>query len=324
MDVYLNGSMVPRQQASVSIDDAGFQHGVGIFETMAAYHGQVFRLSNHLSRLAESAKTLGLTPKLDTNALAKAVEQVIAHNSIDRARIRLTLTAGPISLLPRRANREGEAPAEPRTTLDPGSTGASPSQAPPAAPLPTLLIVPSEPTVYDPQYFERGITVLIAPAGANPFDVNAGHKTLNYWPRLRTLRQAASAGAGEAIWLNVTNHLASGAISNLFLVKNGELFTPIARGEEVQGALPAPVLPGITREAVIELAASMGIAVHRQMLSVEDMLEADEAFLTNSSWHVLPVSKVEKETIGKGKAGELTTKLRERLLEVIEEETGDD
>ena len=304
MDVYLNGAMVPRQQASVSIDDAGFQHGVGLFETMAAYHGQVFRLSQHLSRLAQSAKALGLTPKLDTHALARAVEHVITHNQIDRARIRLTLTAGAISMLPRRdnANREGDTPA---------------------APLPTLLIVPSEPTMYDLAYFERGITVLIAPAGANPFDVNAGHKTLNYWPRLRTLRQAASAGAGEAIWLNVSNHLASGAISNLFLVKAGELFTPIARGEEVEGALPAPVLPGITRATVIELAASMGVAVHRQMLSIDDLLTADEVFLTNSSWHVLPVSKVEKETIGDGKAGELTTKLRERLMEVIEEETGE-
>jgi branched-subunit amino acid aminotransferase/4-amino-4-deoxychorismate lyase len=191
----------------------------------------------------------------------------------------------------------------------------------PAPPLPTLLIVPSEPTAYDPAYFETGITVLIAPAGANPFDPMAGHKTLNYWPRLRTLRQAASVGAGEAIWLNVSNHLASGAISNLFLVKDGSLFTPYARGEEVEQALPAPVLPGVTRTAVIELAEKQNLRVVKRMLTVEDLLDADEVFLTNSSWHILPVTSVEKQTIADGKAGAITKQLRQALLELIAEET---
>ena len=187
--------------------------------------------------------------------------------------------------------------------------------------MPTLLIVPNEPTAYDPAYFDDGITVLIAPAGANPFDPMAGHKTLNYWPRLRTLRQAASVGAGEAIWLNVTNHLASGAISNIFLVKDGKLLTPIARGEEIDKSLPAPVLPGVTRATVIEIAESQGIEVIKQMLTIEDLLAADEVFLTNSSWHILPVSHVEKTAIHNGKAGSLSKQLRQALLEIIAMET---
>jgi len=172
--------------------------------------------------------------------------------------------------------------------------------------------------------FTAGITALIAPPLANPLDPTAGHKTLNYWPRLRTLRQAATAGAGEAIWLNLTNHLAGGAVSNIFLVKAGRLLTPYARGEETQGALPAPVLPGITRAAIIELAAQHGLEVERRMLSVEDLLDADEVFLTNSGWGVLPVSKVEKKQIGGGAAGEITTKLRAGLLELIDRETGEE
>ncbi|HAI14452.1 MAG TPA: hypothetical protein DCM28_22295 [Phycisphaerales bacterium] len=296
MDVYLNGQMIPEEQATISIHDAGFQHAVGLFETMSAVNGKVFRLKQHLDRLKLSAESLGLTPKLDTDSLIEAVNQTLSHNQLTEARIRLTLTAGSISML---------------------------KGAQPAPPMPTLLIVPSEATAYDPAYFENGITVLIAPAGSNPFDPMAGHKTLNYWPRLRTLRQAASVGAGEAIWLNVTNHIASGAISNIFLVRDGKLLTPIARGEEIDKALAAPVLPGVTREAVIEVAESKGIEVSKQMLSIEDLLAADEVFLTNSSWHILPVGHIEKTPIGEGKAGPLSKQLREALLEQIAKETSD-
>ncbi len=295
MDLFLNGKMLPPDQALLPVDDAGFQHAVGLFETMSAHHGRVFRLRQHLDRLAQSAIELGLSRALDVDALTQAVQITIDHNKIDQARIRLTVTPGSMSMV------SGETP--------------------PSTPTGTVLIQPTEPTEYDPKYFDEGITVLIAQPGANPFDPMAGHKTLNYWGRLRTLRQAASAGAGEAIWMNISNHLAGGAISNLFLVKDGELLTPIARGEEVDKSLPAPVLPGITRAAVIELAEGLGITVRKQMLAIDDLLEADEVFLTNSSWHVLPVSRVEKAEIGNGKAGEMTKKLREALLELIEEET---
>jgi len=294
MDVFLNGKMLPPDQALLPADDAGLQHAIGLFETMSAYHGRIFRLSQHLERLRDSATQLGLSKGLDVDALTQAVQITLDHNQIDRARIRLTITAGSMSML----------------------SGASGTPA-----TGTVLIQPTPPTEYDPKYFQEGITVLIAQPGANPFDPLAGHKALNYWGRLRTLRQAASAGAGEAIWMNITNHLAGGAISNLFLVKDGELLTPIARGEEVDKSLPAPVLPGITRAAIIELAQAKGITVQKRMLSIEDLIEADEAFLTNSSWHVLPIGKVEKSDVGLGKAGEMTIQLRESLLALIEEET---
>ena len=105
------------------------------------------------------------------------------------------------------------------------------------------------------------------------------------------------------------------------LVKDGSVLTPIARGEEKPEALPAPVLPGITRQAVIEEAEKLGITVERRMLSVEDLLEADEVFLTNSNWKVLPVVAVEQKTIGDGKVGEVSRALRQGLLDTIEAET---
>ena len=187
--------------------------------------------------------------------------------------------------------------------------------------MPTLLVAATDPVDYAPEYFEKGITVLVAPPAANPFDPMASHKTLSYWGRLRTLRQAAAAGAGEAIWLNVSTYLASGAVSNVFLIKEGQLLTPFARGEETSGALPAPVLPGTTRAHVIGLAEAANIPVHRKMLSINDLLEADEVFLTNASWLVLPVTTVEKKQIGDGNVGDITRTLRTSLLETIEAET---
>lgn len=295
MLVHLNGQMVPQEQAMVRVEDAGFQHGVGLFETMGACHGRVFRLEAHLKRLSASAATLGMSRDLDLPQLAAAVQQTIDVNKLDRARIRLTVTPGAMSLL------------RPDSSANP--------------PQPTVLVIASEPTQYDPAYFEKGIRAVIAPPSANPMDPMAGHKTLNYWPRLRTLRHAATAGAGEAIWLNITNHLASGAVSNLFLVKDQQLLTPFARGEEVEGALPAPVLPGITRGAILDLAKAAKIPVLKRMLSVNDLLECDEAFLTNSSWLALPVTSVEQKTLGNGQVGPITLQLRQALLDLIERET---
>lgn len=296
MDVYLNGKMIPPEKALIGHDDAGIQHGVGLFETMFAQNGRAFRLQQHLERLAASSAQLGLTRELDIESLAQAVDKTLKHNKIERARLRLTLTPGRVSLLRPKAGDKHDIE-------------------------PTVLIVASEPMGFDDAYFKQGIMVQIAPPCANPFDPMSGHKTLNYWPRLRTLRQAAAVGAGEAIWLNISNHLASGAVSNIFIIKGGSLFTPFARGEEVQGALPAPVLPGVTRQAVIEIAQAMNIPFQKQMLTVNDLLEADEVFLTNSGWQLLPVSKVEKKVIGKGEAGEMSLRLREALLAMIEKET---
>ena len=299
MKLYLNGQIVPAEQARVGIDDAGLQHAVGLFETMSAHHGRVFRLEAHLARLKQSAAELGLAAEMETAPLADAVGQTLQANDLQEARLRLTVTAGTLSML-RQDDASPDAAVQVRQTV---------------------AVVPSPPTAFDPAYFERGVTVAVYGQGANPFDVTAGHKTLNYWARLRSLRQAAGMGCSEAIWLNVTNHLASGAVSNVFLVKDGRLLTPIAHGEEQPDALPAPVLPGVTRAVLIEQTERLGIAVERQMLSVEDLLGADEVFLTNSNWRVLPVTAVEKKPIGDGKPGPVTGQLRQAVLDTIESET---
>lgn len=294
-DIFYNGTWVSRDEAQVSAFDAGLQHAVGLFETMtggidADGEPWIERLEQHLHRLTASATELGLVEKLRAAPLGEAALESVKRSGHARARVRLTVTGGDLSMLER--------------------TGASQHD-------PTLLIVSQPATNYPKEMFERGTTVILADAKANPLDPTAGHKTLNYWWRLRELQRAARAGAAEAIVLQVSNHLAGGCVSNLFLVKSGTLFTPIARGEEegVGGptAIPSPVLPGITRDALIEIAEGMRLGCARKMLDVNDLLDADEVFLTNSSWGVLPVVRVEKESIGDGTPGEITGKLSEAI-----------
>lgn len=302
-DVFLNGAFVARSDARVSALDAAVQHGVGLFETMLGgvregSGGWVFRLGDHLERLRKSALELGLSESLLVDRLGDAVIQTVeraveqgeaAPNG--RVRVRLTITAGDLNML--------------------ASTGKSPV-------VPTVLIVAQPATQYPPAMFERGTSVVVADERANPLNSLEGHKTVNYWWRLRQLQAAASRQAGEAVVLQVTNHLCGGCVSNIFLVKGDELLTPIARGEEVKGGLPSPVLPGITRAAVMEYATARKMTCRRVMLSVEEMLSADEVFLTNSSWGVLPVVSViglgEKKAIGDGVPGRVTAELREEWL----------
>jgi branched-chain amino acid aminotransferase len=306
--VFLNGQFVSEAEARVSALDAGLQHGVGLFETMAARavagRAEVFRLAEHLARLVGSARELGLSDSLREHALAEAVGQTVERAGHERARTRLTVTGGDLHLLSRPVRSTDR--AEPRSV---------------ARVDPTIMIVATAATEYPPEMFERGVRVVIADWRTNPLDPMAGHKTLNYWGRLRELQRAASAQAGEALVFQVTNHLAGGCVSNAFLVKGGTLLTPIARGEETEAsgapapegkvALPSPVLPGVTRGWAIDWAHERGVDVVRRMLTIDDVLGSDEVFLTNSSFGVLPVVAVEKGRIGGGEVGELTRAARE-------------
>lgn len=296
MLVWLNGALIDADDARVSVFDAGFQHGVGLFETMSARHGVVFRVHEHMARLAESARELLLTENLHVGPLAEAVQLTVTRNELEKARIRLTVTGGAVGAAPSAASEGGR--------VDP-----------------TITISAQRPTQYPDEFFEKGVIVTIADGRLNPLDPMVGHKTLNYWARIRALQVAAARGAGEALWFTVSNHLASGSVSNVALVHDEQVTTPIARGEETEGALRAPVLPGITRAVMMEAADRLGLEMSTRTLDIEEVLSADEIFLTNSSWGVLPVVGVEREKIGEGTVGPVTADLRAAWLETVESET---
>jgi branched-subunit amino acid aminotransferase/4-amino-4-deoxychorismate lyase len=281
--VFLNGRWLGRDEAVVSAFDAGFQHGVGLFETMLAFRrdgeDEIVALDEHAERLAESARLLRLSEEIRPQGLAETALETFRRSGLDRARLRLTVTGGDLNLLEAR--------------------GVSNHR-------PTVLCVAQPATEYPPAMFDRGVLATLADARANPLDPTGGHKTLSYWWRLRELQQASAKGAGEAIVLQVSNHIAGGCVSNLVAIHGQTAITPIARGEEREGGLPSPVLPGVTRAIALGWLEIRGLEVRRQMMTVDDLLDADELFLTNSSWGVLPVTRLEAAVIGGGEPGPLT------------------
>jgi branched-subunit amino acid aminotransferase/4-amino-4-deoxychorismate lyase len=292
MQVWINGHFHDANAATVGFFDAGFQHGVGLFETLRARDGVVFRPLAHLERLRESAMTLRLVERLNIEAIAEAVEVTLERNGLRDARVRVTLTGGDLNILARA--REGSA-AE--------------------AMHPTIAIVAQPPTPYPEAMFAEGVRVMVAEGRMNPWDPMAGHKTLSYWPRLLALQQAAAHGCGEALWFDVANALACGCVSNAFIVKDGIVRTPVARGDSEPSPIPSAVLPGITRAFVIEAARARGMEIRIERISVDDILGADECFLTNASWGVLPVTRLEQEAIGRGEPGDVAATLREVWIE---------
>lgn len=314
--VFLNGAFLGRDEARISAFDAGVQHGVGLFETMLAVERsdgwEVLDVDAHLDRLATSARELRLTERLRVDALREAVHRTVTKAAEEEAgamrlRVRLTITGGDLNLL------AGSRAAEPQ------GSGEDSQQ-------PTLIISATRATDYPVEMFKRGVLATIADWKANPLDPMQGHKVINYWARLRELQSTAGKNAAEAMVFQVSNYLCGGCVSNAIIVKGGRILTPIARGEEMQSAegaadhepggkgravMPSPVLPGVTRRWALEWAEDEGLEIEKRMISIEDVLGADEVLLTNSSWGVLPVVAVESRVLGAGKPGEVGAALVE-------------
>lgn len=265
--IFLNGQLTPAQQGYLSVFDAGFLHGAGLFETMRAYNGVVYRLDQHLDRLIGSAGQLLIPVAGDRNFLRQAVEQTVQANQLTEARVRLTISRGSLH-------------------DDPNEETSG-----------TVLVTASALVPYPAEYYHNGMMVLLSALRLNSADPVARHKSTNYLSRLLALRKAREMGAGEALCFSETNHLAEGCISNVFLVRQGKLLTP---------SLQEPILPGITRAAILELAEAEKIPLSEQTLTIDDLLAAEEVFLTNSIMEVMPVCRIEKHEVGQAKTGALT------------------
>ena len=266
--VFLNDRVVDAEQAHVPVTDSGFLYGAGLFETMRSRNGVVFRLEDHLDRLFRSAAGLSISHGYDKKSLTEAVYEVLGANKLTDARLRLTLTNGPISETVEQAR-------------------------------PTLLITAATLQLYPPEYYRTGVLVVLCPYRQNTTDPVCGHKTTNYYPRLLALTLARQKQAAE------------GCVSNVFLVKDSVLHTP---------PLGTPVLPGVARKAICQIAVQESIELVEKDLHIPDVLTADEVFLSNVVMEVLPVVRVEKHPVGEGKVGPITQRLRARFLATIEEE----
>lgn len=197
------------------------------------------------------------------------------------------------------------AAARVRITVTPPGSMESPEDV-------TLLVRAEATTGYPTELYERGMTVCVQ----NRFrqssqDPLAGHKTTSYFPRLLALRDAQEKHCGEALWFTPGNLLAEGCMTNVFIVRGGRIMTP---------PLDTPVLPGVTRAAVIELAAASGIVCEESPCTIEDLLSADEVFLTNAIMEVMPVTRIERHKVSDEKIGEVTRTLGDAYRELTRQD----
>ncbi len=268
--VYLNGSLIPRSQARISALDYGFLYGFGLFETMRAYGGRVFRLDRHLSRLTRSAEMLGIP--IEAPELKGAVMDTLRANKLGDARIRITISIGEGGMVP-----------DPSTCQKP-----------------TVLILASDYQPSPEQVYEKGFRAIVSSIRRNSQSPLSRLKSTNYLESMLARQEARAAGADEALCLNDKGLLAEASMSNIFLVADGTLKTP---GQE------SGILPGITREAVLELASQSGIDTLEWDISMEELSQAREAFFTNSLIEIMPLTELDGKPIGSGKPGAITKRL---------------
>lgn len=282
--VFLNDKLVDIDKASVSVTDAGLLYGAGLFETMRSSNGKVFALKDHLDRLFFSAGALSIGTDHDKKFITDAIHELLKANKLKDARLRLTLTAG--SMTQSEKHRR-----------------------------PTLLITATKLQPYPQEYYQNGVMVIICPFKQNPAEPVYGHKTTSYFSRMLGLEFARENRATEALWFTVDNRLAEGCVSNVFLVKDSVLYTP---------PIDTPVLAGVARKTVCEIAMKNSIKLMEMDLYIQDLLEADEVFITNAIMQVMPVISVEKHTVFGGKVGSVTKKMAEKFTEAIKTECGEE
>ena len=276
--VFLNDKLVALDKACISVSDSGLLYGAGLFETMRSYNGVVFSLKDHLDRLFFSADALSIKPP-HRKFINEAIYKILKANKLTDARMRLTLTSGPMS--------ESEEQRHP-----------------------TLLITATKLVPYPTEYYKKGVLVVLCPFRQNPDEPTCGHKTTSYFSRMIALKWAHHRRAAEALWFTVDNCLAEGCISNVFLVKDSVLYTP---------PIETPVLAGVARKTVCQIALKNSIKLVEKNLNIDDCLAADEAFLTNVIMQIMPISRIEKHTVGEGKVGAMTKKLQKKFDEFIKD-----
>lgn len=267
MKVYLDGQLVEKADAKVSVFDHGLLYGDGIFEGIRLYDGNIFRLEEHLERFEFSAKALLLDLPWSRQEISDAVCETCRANQLENGYIRLIATRGV------------------------GDLGLSPW----SCPRPSLIIIADTIALYPPEHYEIGLKIVTVPTRRlNPAALSPAIKSLNYLNNILAKIEARQFGALEAIMLNDQGLVAECTGDNIFVVQKGRLFTPSSQS----GALK-----GITREAIFEIATELGLAIAEHELTRYDVWNAEEVFLTGTGAEVIPVVALDGRQIGDGRPG---------------------
>src|SRR6185312_12660962 len=245
--IYISGKFFPQEDAKISVFDHGLLYGDGVFEGLRSYRGKVFRLSEHIRRLYESAKAIWLEIPMSPDEMCDAVNESVSINKIDDGYIRLVVTrgAGTLGLDPNRCSN------------------------------PQVIVIADAISLYPKELYEKGLEIVTVSVQRNhPAALNARIKSLNYLNNILAKIEGLQAGCIEALMLNHKGEVAECTGDNIFLVRRGELLTP---------PIDAGILEGVTRDAVIELARDAGITVQEISLTKHDVYIADECFLTGTA-----------------------------------------
>jgi branched-chain amino acid aminotransferase len=269
----VNGQVTPAEQARVSVLDHGFTFGDAVYETLRTYGGRPFQLDRHLERLRRSARRIALGLPAEGAGLARDLDRLLAQAGNPESYIRIVVTRGVGDLSYRLETPQG----------------------------PTVVLL-ARPLVPVPSHFYAdGVAVIVSSVRRNhPRALDPAMKSCNLLNNILAAQEAQAKGAFEPVLLNDSGQVTETASANVFVVKSGALLTP---------PLDAGILPGVTRQIVLERAQAIGVPAREEPVAVEDLLAADEAFLTSSLKEVLPVSSIDGQPVGSGRPGPVTLRL---------------
>ncbi len=281
LKIYIDGQHYDKENAKISVYDHGLLYGDGVFEGIRSYGGKVFRLPQHLDRLWESAQSIWLQIPMSQQQVSDAIYETLKINQITDGYIRLIVTRGAGTL-----------------GLDPNKTSN-----------PQVIIIADKIALYPDEFYRNGLEIVTASTvRTSPAALSPRIKSLNYLNNIMAKLEGIQAGCMEALMLNHKGEVAECTADNVFLVKDRIVITP---------PKDAGILAGVTRAAIMELAAEADYAVVEQTLTRHDVYIADEFFITGTAAEVMPVVKVDNRAIGSGKPGPVTCDLKERFHSLV-------
>lgn len=271
----VNGEIAPAGEAKISVLDNGFTFGDGVYETLRTYGGRPFHLDRHLARLRASAAMLAIDIPRDDAALAADLDRLLERAANAESYIRVIVSRGVGEISYRFDRIHG----------------------------PTIVMAARAYEPFPDAQYRDGVPVIISSVRRNsPRALDPAMKCCNLINNILAVREAQAKKAAEPLMLNERGDVAEGASANVFIVAKGALVTP---------PLNDGILPGVTRELVLERAAELGIEARQQSIRVPDLLAAEEAFITSTLKEVMPIASVDGRSIGNGKPGPVTRKLIE-------------
>ena len=280
MKIYLNGKLVEKDKAVISIFDHGLLYGDGVFEGIRSYNSLVFKLEEHIYRLYRSAEAIELKMPMTKADMIKAVLETLKANGLKDAYIRLVVTRGP------------------------GDLGLDPRKCK----FPTVFIITDKISLYPEEFYQNGLAIITAKTKRNlTTALNPKIKSLNYLNNILAKIDAIKAGVEEAIMLTYNDYVAECTGDNIFIISGGRLITPPA---------DVGILEGITRDVVIGLAQKMEIGFEEKMIKIENVYTASEVFLTGTAAEIIPVTTIDNRRISGGKPGEVTKRLMKEFKNI--------